>query len=160
MQRGLETRLADVDARAEHEPFSSTGTGVGGVKPPKFHGSTCSTAILRLWQWTTGCNTKRIHVPACHPAGLGCQGSTWCLYRSNIWGDYWGIWRLLWGPPPGCRVPLSAENKVPTLWWVPAVVCHCQWTVHSLRPSWNTWGPCLQEAGKEFFDRIRDQGIK
>jgi hypothetical protein len=58
-QHGLETRLAAVDARAEHGPFSSTGTGVGGVKPPKFDRSACSTAILRLCQSTTGYDTKK-----------------------------------------------------------------------------------------------------
>jgi hypothetical protein len=40
MGHGLNTRLAEVEVRTEHGACRRTGTGVGGVKPPKFDRST------------------------------------------------------------------------------------------------------------------------
>lgn len=55
-RRGLEARLVEFEARADHGPCESTGIGIDSVKPPKFGGSISWAGFRRQFEAVAGYN--------------------------------------------------------------------------------------------------------
>jgi hypothetical protein len=107
----LETRIAEVEARAEPGVGGSTGKGTGRAKPPKFDGSTSWAMYRRQFEtvayhnrWTPREATYLI--AALRHAARSPQ-------RGDVRGSHRGPGGPLWRPAPVRRIPQPAEGADP-----------------------------------------------